>query len=345
VVRGCEHALEALPLWSVVMTDPDLGHGMETAPEPDEGKRPPRSEPFWSWLRVIVTLVVAVGLGAWGFLLRPSTAKPISVSVPKITVLASEPDVTATIDMTLSSNLSQAPPYSLTLTITPADPSQSVKFAVSFSSFPKPASGSGHLRHSHNAYYAVISSTPGLYGAASQTKLFSYTSYQPIGENSHGPQLRVAFPDLIGEQPGSPSAQVCGLAASLRASFTTICTQLGNQSEWVPPLLEAGTTTFSSPHPALGSYQYLAGDDPTLLGGNRWTWSGINGVTMLAASVQAQDNEQNDLFYAGLLLGVAAGAGIACIAEFLRPAWRKGTDGRAAETGSTDLAGAQGSRP
>jgi hypothetical protein len=59
-------------------------------------------------------------------------------------------------------------------------------------------------------------------------------------------------------------------------------------------------------------------------------WSGINGVTMLAASVQAQDNEQNDLFYAGLLLGVAASAGIACITELLRPAWRKGTDERAA---------------
>lgn len=273
---------------------------------------------------------MAIGLGVWGYLLRPSAAKPISVFLPKITVLANKQDVTATVDMTLSSNLSQTPPYSLTLTMTPANPNQSVKFAVSFSGFPTPAYGTGPLHASHNAYYTVINSTPSLSGTTSQSKRFTFTSSQPIGENSHGAELRVAFPDLVGEQLGSPSSQACGLAASLQGSYSTICTQLGNQPQWATPLLEAGTTTFSSPDPALGDYQFLAGDNPTLLGGNRWMWSGINGVTMLAASVQAQDNEQNDLFYAGLLLGVAAGAAIACITEFLRPAWRKGTDERAA---------------
>ena len=230
------------------MTDSGSNHGAQPAVPPDRDKRRPRSERFWSWLRVVVLLLAAIGLGAWGSQLRPSAAKPISVSLPKITVLADKPNATATVDMTLSSNLRETPPYSLTLTITPANASQSVKFAVSFGHFPRPASGN----------------------------------------------------------------------------------QLGNQPHWTPPLLEAGTTTFSSPDPALGDYQYLAGDNPTLLSGNRWMWSGINGVTMLASSVQAQDNEQNDLFYAGLLLGVAAGAGIMCITEFLRPAWRKGTDKPAA---------------
>lgn len=112
-------------------------------------------------------------------------------------------------------------------------------------------------------------------------------------------------------------------------NYSTICTQLGNQSQWATPLLEAGTTAFSSADPALRDYQYLAGDNPTLLGTTTWMWSGINGVTMLAASVSAQDNEQNDLFYSGLLLGVAAGAGIGCVTELLQPAWRKGTDERA----------------
>lgn len=317
-------------LWSVMVTDPGSNHGAPTATPPGQGERRPRSERFWSWLRVAVLLLVALGLGVWGYLLRPSAAKRLSVFLPKITVLANKRDVTATVDMTLSSNLSQTPPYSLTLTITPANPSQSVKFAVSFGGFPTPASGTGPLHGSHNAYYTVINSTPGLFGAASRGKPFTFTSSQPIGENSQGAQLRVAFPDLIGEQPGTPSSQACGLAASLVGSYSTICTQLGNQPQWAPTLLEAGTTTFSSPDPALGNYQYLAGDSPTLLDGNRWMWSGINGVTMLAASVQAQDNEQNDLFYAGLLLGVATGAGISCITEFLRPAWRKGTDERAA---------------
>jgi hypothetical protein len=312
------------------MVEPGSSHGVQTAAPPGKGERRRRSERFWSWLRFVVSLLVAIGLGVWGWMLRPSAAKPISVSLPKITVLANQQGVTATVDMVLSSDLGQTPPYSLTLTITPTNPRQSVMFAVSFGGFPKPASGTGPVHKSHKAYYTVINSTPGSSGAASQSKPFRYTSSRPIGENALGAQLRVAFPDLVGEQPGSPSSQACGLATSLLGSYSTICKQLGNQPQWVPPLLEAGTTTFSSPDPALGGYQYLAGDDPTLLGGNRWMWSGINGVTMLAASVQAQDNEQNDLFYAGLLLGVAASAGIACITELLRPAWRKGTDERAA---------------
>jgi len=312
------------------MTDSGSNHGAQPAVPPDRDKRRPRSERFWSWLRVVVLLLAAIGLGAWGSQLRPSAAKPISVSLPKITVLADKPNATATVDMTLSSNLRETPPYSLTLTITPANASQSVKFAVSFGHFPRPASGTGPLHRSRNASYTVIYSSPGPSGAASRSKPFTYTSSRPIGENSLGAQLRVAFPDLGGKQPGSPSTQGCGVAASLLGSYSTICNQLGNQPHWTPPLLEAGTTTFSSPDPALGDYQYLAGDNPTLLGGNRWMWSGINGVTMLASSVQAQDNEQNDLFYAGLLLGVAAGAGIMCITEFLRPAWRKGTDKPAA---------------
>lgn len=275
--------------WSV-MTDPGLSHGAQPAAPPDKGERRPRGERFWSWLRFVVLLLVAIGLGIWGYQLRPSAAKPISVSLPKITVVADKPNVTAMVDMTLSSNLAQAPPYRLTLTITPANRSQSVKFAVSFGHFPRPASGTGPLHMSHNASYTMINSTPGSSGAASHSKPFTYTSLQPIGENSLGAQLRVAFPDLVGEQPGSPSAQGCGVAASLEGADSTICNQLGNQPQWTPPLLEAGTTTFSSPDPALGDYQYLAGDNPTLLGGNRWMWSGINGVTMLAASVQAQDN-------------------------------------------------------
>jgi hypothetical protein len=304
-----------------MVTGTGSGPSAEMAAPPLEGERSPRSEPFWSWFRFIVLFVLAIGLGTWGLLLRPSAARPIRVSLPQVTVLANKQDVTARVDMKLVSNLREKKPYSLTLTITPANPSQSVTFAVSFKGFPKPAAGSGILYKSHNAFYTMITWTPGMSGVTSQGKPFTFKSAGRIGESSSGPQLRVAFPDLIGEQPGS---QACGLAASLQGSDSTICAQLGNQPQWTP-LLEAGTSTFSSPDPALGNYQYLAGDDPTLLGGNTWMWSGINGVTMLAASVQEQDNEQNDLFYGGLLLGVAAAAGIMCLTELLRPAWRRGT--------------------
>ena len=328
---GCTHALEPLAFWSVMVTDPDSSHGGQTTTPPSEPRAPgegegrQESEPFWSWLRFVVLLAVAIGLGVWGYLLRPSTAKPLSVNEPTISILASEQDVTATVDMTLSSEVGQTPPYSLTLTITPTNPSQVVKFAVSFGGFPAPAPGTGpDLHMSQNAYYAVINSTPGLSGAASQSPPFPFKSSQPIGENSKGAQLRVAFPDLAGETPGSQySAQACAAGSITKKAYATICSQLGNQPQWYTPALEAGTTTFSSTDPGLNDYQVLAGDNPTLLGGNKWMWSGINGVTMLAADVPAQDNEQNDLFYAGLLLGVAASAGIACVTELLRPAWRK----------------------
>jgi hypothetical protein len=308
-----------------MVTDPGSSHGPQPAAPPPgtraPGERRPRSERFWSWLRVVVLLPVAIGLGVWGYLLRPIAVKPLSVVQPTITILANEQDVTATVDMALSFDPGQTRPYSLILTLTPTNSSQSVKFAVSFDHFP-----SGSLHMSHNAYYTVINSTPGLSGTASQSPPFTYRSAHPIGENIHGAQLRVAFPNLFGEKPGSQSSQACGSAGSLVGpSYSTICTQLGNQSQWATPLLEAGTTTFSAANPALGDYQYLAGDNPTLLGTTTWMWSGVNGVTMLAASVPAQDNEQNDLFYSGLLLGVAAAAGIACVTELLRPAWRKGT--------------------
>jgi hypothetical protein len=306
--------------------------GSRTAASHGKGERRPRSERFWSCLRFVVLLLIATALGAWGYSLRPSAAKPIPVSEPMITVLADKQGVTATVNMTLSSDLAQRSPYRLTLTVTSVYPSQDVKFLVLFVRFPPAASGTGPLHGSQNAHYAVINSAPASSGTAAQIKPFTYTSSQPIGEKIQGAQLRVAFPDLSGEQPDLPSAQECGLATSLQSSYGAICAQVGNQPQWTP-LLEAGTTTFMSSDPALGNYQYLAGDNPTLLGGNQWMWTGVNGVMTLAASVQAQDNEQNDLFYAGLLFGVAAGAGIAGITELLRPAWRKEPAGAASQPG------------
>lgn len=322
------------PVWPVMVMDPGSAHATQTAASsagkraPDGDERRPHSEPFWSWLRVLVFLLVAIGLGAWGYHLRPSAVKPLPVFEPRITITADKQDVTAAVNMVLSSNLGHTPPYSLTLTVTPVNPSQGATFMVSFRGFPQPAAGTGpDLRPSHGAYYTVITSTPGVSGAASHSPPFTFTSSQPIGENSQGAQLRVAFPNLVGEKPGS---QACGFAASLLGSDATLCAQSGNRPQWTPSL-EAGTTTFSSVDPALGDYQYLAGDNPSLLGTTTWLWSGINGVEVLAASVPAQDNEQNDLFYSGLLLGVAAAAAMAFVTEFLRPAWRKGTNERAAE--------------
>ena len=148
---------------------------------------------------------------------------------------------------------------------------------------------------------------------------------EQIGEIAKGGQLRVAFPTFAGETPGSQyTAPACGTNGTLNA---TICASLGSsaaQANWSVPDLQAGQSTLASGDPGLlASYQYLAGDAPTLLNGSGWTWKGINGATVLAANVISEANQQNDVFYSGIFLGVAAAAAIAFITELLRPVWRK----------------------
>ena len=162
-----------------------------------------------------------------------------------------------------------------------------------------------------------------------QTYMDTYTSEQKIGEITKGGQLRVAFPTFNGETPGSQfSGPACGTQGSLTAGpDAAICTSLGSsaaQARWSVPTLRAGQSTLASGDPGLlASYQYLAGDAPTLLNGSGWTWTGINGATVLAANVIAEGTQQNNVFYSGIFLGVAAAAAIAFITELLRPVWRK----------------------
>lgn len=89
------------------------------------------------------------------------------------------------------------------------------------------------------------------------------------------------------------------------------------------PVLQAGQSTLTSVDPGLAGYQYLAGDAPTLLNGSGWTWTGINGATVLAAHLSAEDTQQSNVFKSGVFLGIAASAAIALVAELLRPVWRK----------------------
>jgi hypothetical protein len=302
---------------SAQTTAPNSGTGATRKPA-----RRPKSKRFWSWVRADMFLLAAIGFGVAGYQLRPSTGRQLPVSEPKITVLASRQNVTTKVDMTLSA---KAPSYSLTLTLTPVNPlTQPVVLAVWFDGFPAPVSGTP-LTPSENAYYATGTLLPGSSEAASKGLDFTYRSSRPIGEATNGLQLRVAFPELVGEEPGSQySYQACGPGVRIQSSFATICAGLESLTTRYTPVLEANTTKLSSDDPSLQDYQVLAGDNPTLLAGDSWTWIGINGVTMLAANVPAEDNQQRDLFYSGIFLGVAGGALIAFFNELLRPVWRTG---------------------
>jgi hypothetical protein len=174
--------------------------------------------------------------------------------------------------------------------------------------------------------YSEVAS-PTVTATGTQAYTYTYTSAQQIGENTGGGQLRVTFPSFAGETPGSQfSAPACGPKGSFTVPDAAICESLGSsaaRAQWSVPVLQAGQSTLTSGDPGLADYQYLAGDAPTLLNGTGWTWTGVNGPTVLAADVTAEVNQQNNVFKSGIFLRVAASAAILLITELLRPVWRK----------------------
>jgi hypothetical protein len=286
-----------------------------------------KSAVVWSVIRAALFLAIAITLGMVGNHLRPREAPQLSVTEPRITVLTNQQSLPAAIDMSLSASPDKNHLYDLTLTITPTIqvPANTV-VEVWFGDVPDPASSIrvGELSSRGQKEYSEIAEPAG--GTTSHAPAYAatYSSAQQIGENTAGGRIRVAFPDLVGERPGPQfSTLACsGSTASVLQQDPAICASLGIRAStmWVP-VLQAGQSTLTSG--GLAGYQYLAGDAPTLLGDSGWTWTGINGATVLAASVAAEDTQQNNLFYSGIWLGVAASAAIAFLTELLRPVWRK----------------------
>jgi hypothetical protein len=281
---------------------------------------------FWSLLRACMFLAAAIVFFMIGYPLKPGGAPQLQPVEPTVTVVTNDPlHFAGSVNMSLSASGQKK--YSLKLTITPSSPvPQGTKVDVLFGKVPQPipslkpdivSSAQGGKE------YEVL--LPAVTPTRTQTYVGTYTSAQQIGEITKGGQLRVAFPTFAGETPGSQyTAPACGTNGTLSAAT---CASLGSsaaQARWSVPTLKAGQSTLASGDPGLlASYQYLAGDAPTLLNGSGWTWTGINGATMLAANVIAEGTQQNDVFYSGIYLGVAAAAAIAFVTELLRPVWRK----------------------
>jgi hypothetical protein len=231
-----------------------------------------------------------------------------------VTVVTNDPNPFAgSVNMSLFTSGQKQQLHNLRLTITPSSPvPQHTKVEVLFGKVPQPIPslkpGIVSSAQSGKEYYEVLS--PIVTPTGTQTYMGTYTSRQQIGEITKGGQLRVAFPTFAGETPGSQYTVSLGGSAA--------------QARWSVPTLQAGQSTLASGDPGLlASYQYLAGDAPTLLNGSGWTWTGINGATMLAANVLAEGTQQNNVFYSGIFLGVAAAAAIAFVTELLRPVWRQ----------------------
>jgi hypothetical protein len=288
---------------------------------------------FWSALRACLFLAAAIVFFMRGNHLRPGSEPPLQVDEPTVTVLTNDPHFAGSVNMSLFASGQQNQLYNLKLTITPAAPvSQSTPVEVSFGNVPHPIPGlkTGIVSsaQSGNEYFKVLYPTVTKTGAQMYTD--TYTSAQQFGEKAQEGRLRVAFPTFTGETPGSQfSTPACATQGSLATGpDAVICESLGSpgsaaRDQWSVPVLQAGQSTLTSGGLGLAGYQYLAGDAPTLLNGSGWTWTGVNGATVLAADVAAEDKSQTNIFKSGIYLGVAAAAAIAFITELLRPVWRK----------------------
>jgi hypothetical protein len=108
----------------------------------------------------------------------------------------------------------------------------------------------------------------------------------------------------------------------------------------------APATTYYFPPPGedLANFQPLAGDPPTLTRAG-WTWTGVSNVTVLAQDIVAADAAQQQLFWSGILLGVAGAGAFAIPLELLslgeKRSRRKRTEKATQQVSSTDEPGHQ----
>jgi hypothetical protein len=300
----------------------------ETEKEKNTDKKTGMSAVIWSSARACMFLAAAIVFFLIGYPLKPGGAPQLRLVEPTVTVVTNDPNPFAgSVNMSLFTSGQKQQLHNLRLTITPSSlVPQGTKVEVLFGKVPQPIPslkpGIVSSAQSGTEYEVLLPAVP---PTGTQTYMGTYTSAQQIGEIAKGGQLRVAFPTFAGETPGSQyTASACGTNGTLSAA---ICASLGGsaaQARWSVPTLKAGQSTLASGDPGLlASYQYLAGDEPTLLNGSGWTWTGINGATMLAANVLAEGTQQNNVFYSGIFLGVAAAAAMAFVTELFRPVWRK----------------------
>jgi hypothetical protein len=318
----------------------------EKTEEQAADKKPRTSAVVWSSLRAGVFLAAAVVFFVLGLHLKPGGDPQLTVDEPTVIVLTTHP-FTGSVDMSLSVSGQKKLLYSLKLTITPAaqvPPGTPVE--VTFGSVPRPIPGLGtgivSSAQVGNEYYKFLLPTV---TAGVQTYTDTYTSAQQFGENAQDGQIRVAFPTFTGETPGSQfSAPACSPQGSLASGpDAAVCASLPSaaRAQWSAPVLQARQSTLTAGGLGLAGYQYLAGDAPTLLNRSGWTWTGVNGPTVLAADVAAEDRAQTNIFKSGIYLGVAASAAIALITELLRPVWRKDPAERRSAPGPGNGAGAK----
>ena len=281
------------------------------------------------WVRVVLVLCLVLGPGLYGWLSRPLAQEAPDLVGPKIVVLADQRDLAAVADLTLSVGPGHSSELQLSILAATAI-TRLVTLTVELDNFPSGTTGTAGTPQqlppiqppaANSAVASLPQAAPRsprgyadyvvngtITGQLTPAVITIMTKNQPVGEVREGTQLRVEFPELVGETPGTADTPI-----PFQSLYSGVQAPAGSGS---PLVLQAGTATFTSQGTNLSEYQFLAGDSPVQLN-NQWSWDGINDVTALAANVAGQDAAQNQLFYSGIALGVAAGAVITLLLELI----------------------------
>jgi hypothetical protein len=288
------------------------------------------------WWKAGIALVFFLAAGSLGWQLRPTAADTPSVVGPSITIVADQPGFGATLGMSLSAGGRQAAQSSkLTLTITPTLAVRRLtRLTVVFSNFPLHLSGSSITpvgsasigTSSIAAGLAPLAATPArdkddyvvreVLQPGSQPPpplAINATARAAIGAGAKGSQLRVALPDVINELPGDYLPALYPASSEFAGVLNLPPSVLPRPA--YQPALQAGQSSFFWAQAPLSGFQILSGDPPTLLGNHGWTWNGINNATVLAENVKMEASQQNELFFSGVLLGLAGAALLTALAE------------------------------
>jgi len=335
------------------------------------------------YAKFIVAALVTAATVAVGHHELPSSPLTKDLVQPTITVFASQPDVTAIVGMSASSYVpvpaavgqsATVSGYAFNITLRVVHPlATRVSFVLVLSDFPRmsdvdtapltqqpssilqapsgqlsvnvpnPAGNSGGRKD----FLAMTAFRPGAATAAglrpALEPVVHVTTLRPVVSAVSGPELEVTYP-LV--QAGAfeqevPATEPIPGSAIVPGNEVPSALRLAN---YYQPALEAGDTQFHvNGHVNLADYSTLAGDPPTVKPKELWSWTAISDVSVLAQDALTADVAQEHLFWAGVILGVAAASGIAALVELTsavqatRKARRERRATRAKTTTTTDL--------
>jgi hypothetical protein len=142
-------------------------------------------------------------------------------------------------------------------------------------------------------------------------------SLHSLGSANGGSRLQIYFPFVENEGVLSPVE----LSSLPLPGNLIIAAQIENllsvPEQLYEPDIAPATTEYINRSEDLSNFQALSGDPPALTPDGSWSWNGVGNVTVLTQDLVAANDEQNHIFWSGILFGVAGGGAIALALELI----------------------------